>query len=65
MSVLEIYSDSDIDLLDNSSLLASKVRNNDEIIYELTSSNFKDLKVILDEIKKNNIINNYLLRFYL
>ena len=63
MSVLEIYSDSDIDLLDNSSLLASKVRNNDEIIYELTSSNFKDLKVILNEIKKNNKINNYQLRF--
>ena len=49
LSVLEIYSDSDIDLLDNSSLLASKVRNNDEIIYELTSSNFKDLKVFLLE----------------
>ena len=63
LSVLEIYSDSDIDLLDNSSLLASKVRNNDEIIYELTSSNFKDLKVILNEIKKNNKINNYQLRF--
>ena len=63
LSVLEIYSDSDIDLLDNSSLLASKVRNNDEIIYELTSSSFKDLKVILNEIKKNNKINNYQLRF--
>ena len=63
LSVLEIYSDSDIDLLDNSSLLASKVRNNDEIIYELTSSNFKDLKLILNEIKKNNKINNYQLRF--
>jgi hypothetical protein len=63
LSVLEIYSNSDIDLLDNNSLLASKVRNNDEIIYELTSSNFKDLKVILNEIKKNNKINNYQLRF--
>ena len=63
LSVLEIYSDLDIDLLDNSLLLASKVKNNNEIVYELTSSNFKDLKEILNEIKKNNKINNYQLRF--
>jgi len=63
LSVLEIQSNSDIDLLDNSPLLASKVRNNDEIIYELTSSNFKNLNVILNEVKKNNKINNYQLRF--
>ena len=63
LSVLEIYSDLDIDLLDNSLLLASKVKNNNEIVYELTSSNFKDLKEILNEIKKDNKINNYQLRF--
>ena len=63
LSILEIYSELDIDLLDNSSLLSSKVRNNNEIIYELTSSSFKDLKLILNEIKKDNKINNYQLRF--
>ena len=63
LSVLEVYSELDIDLLDNSLLLASKVKNNDEIIYELTSSNFKDLKSILNKIKKENKINNYQLRF--
>ena len=63
LSVLEIHSNSDIDILDNSSLLASKVRNNDEIIYELTSSNFTNLKAILNEVKKIDKINNYQLRF--
>ena len=63
LSVLEIHSNSDIDLLDNSPLLASKVRNNDEIIYELTSSNFTNLKAILTEVKKIYKINNYQLRF--
>ena len=63
LSVLEIHSNSDIDLLDNSPLLASKVRNNDEIIYELTSSNFTNLKAILNEVKKIDKINNYQLRF--
>ena len=63
LSVLEIHSNTDIDLLDNSSFLASKVKNNNEIIYELTSSNLENLKDILNEIKKNNKINNYQLRF--
>ena len=63
LSVLEIHSNADIDLLDNSSFLASKVKNNDEIIYELTSTNLENLKAILNEIKKNNKINNYQLRF--
>ena len=63
LSILEIHSNTDIDLLDNSSFLASKVKNNDEIIYELTSSNLENLKDILNEIKKNNKINNYQLRF--
>ena len=63
LSVLEINSNRDIDLLDNSIFLASKIKNDNEIIYELTSTDFKDLKIILAKVNKDNKLNNYQIRF--
>ncbi len=63
LSVLEINSNREIDLLDNSIFLASKIKNDNEIIYELTSTDFKDLKIILDKVNKDNKLNNYQIRF--
>ena len=63
LSVLEINSNREIDLLDNSIFLASKIKNDNEIIYELTSTDFKDLKIILAKVNKDNKLNNYQIRF--
>ena len=63
LSVLEINTNKNIDLLDNSIFLASKIKNDNEIVYELTSTDFKDLKLILDKVNKDDKLNNYQIRF--
>lgn len=63
LSILEINSSDNIDLLDNSIFLASKIKNNNEIVYELTSTNYKDLKTILDKVNKDDKLNNYQIRY--
>ena len=63
LSVLEINTNKNIDLLDNSIFLASKIKNDNEIVYELTSTDFKDLKLILDKVNEDDKLNNYQIRF--
>ena len=62
LSILEITTKVDIDLLDNSKFLNSKIKTNDKISYELSNPNFNDLKTLLDQIKKENNLIDYQLR---
>ncbi len=62
LSILEITTKVDIDLLDNSKFLNSKIKTNDKISYELSNPNFNDLKTLLEQIKKENNLIDYQLR---
>tara|TARA_S200000501_G_scaffold366688_1_gene401920 strand:+ start:1215 stop:1841 length:627 start_codon:yes stop_codon:yes gene_type:complete len=62
LSILEISTKSDIDLLDNSKFLNSKIKTQDKISYELSNSNFDDLKTLLEQIRKENDLIDYQLR---
>ena len=62
LSILEITAKSDISILDKSKFLSSKIKTQEEITYELSNSNFKDLQDLLDQIKKENNLINYQLR---
>ena len=62
LSILEITSISDIDLLDNSKFLNSKIKTQEKISYELSDSNFNELKNLLEQTKKENNLINYQLR---
>ena len=62
LSILEISSDSEIKLLDDSKFLSSKIKEEKKIIYELSHSNFTDLQNLLDSVKKENNLINYQLR---
>lgn len=59
---LEIESKKEIDKLDESKFLISKSKNNEIYYYTLASSNFNDLKLILNEVKKNDNLENYQIR---
>ena len=59
---LEIESKKEIDNLDESKFLISKSKNNEIYYYTLASSNFNDLKLILNEVKKNDNLENYQIR---
>ena len=59
---LEIESKKEIDKLDESKFLISKSKNNEVYYYTLASSNFNDLKLILNEVKKNDNLENYQIR---
>ena len=59
LATLEIGTNSDINLLDESKLLISKSKNKNNISYVLASSEFNDLKILLDEVKIKNIIIDY------
>ena len=62
LSVLEISSKSEIDSLDKSKFLTSKIKTQEEITYELSNSSFYDLQNLLDQVKKENDLINYQLR---
>ncbi len=62
LSILEISSISDIELLDNSKFLNSKIKTQKKISYELSNSNFNELKNLLEQIKKENDLIDYQLR---
>ena len=62
LSILEISSDSEIRLLDESKFLSSKIKEEKKIIYELSHSNFTDLQNLLDSVKRENNLINYQLR---
>ena len=62
LSILEITAKSDISILDKSKFLSSKIKTQEDITYELSNSNFKDLQDLLDQIKKENNLINYQLR---
>ena len=62
LSILEISSKADIDLLDKSKFLTSKIKTQEEITYELSNTNFNELQNLLDQIKKENNLINYQLR---
>ena len=59
LATLEIGTNSDINLLDESKLLISKSKNENQISYVLASTEFNDLKILLDEIKTKNTILDY------
>ncbi len=62
LSILEISSISDIELLDNSKFLNSKIKTQKKISYELSNPNFNELKNLLEQIKKENDLIDYQLR---
>jgi len=62
LSILEISSISDIELLDNSKFLNSKIKTQKKISYELSNSNFNELKSLLEQTKKVNDLIDYQLR---
>ena len=62
LSILEISSSSDIELLDNSKFLNSKIKTQKKISYELSNSNFNELKSLLEQTKKVNDLIDYQLR---
>ena len=62
LSILEVTSISDIDLLDNSKFLNSKIKTQEKISYELSNSNFNELKNLLEQTKKENDLIDYQLR---
>ena len=62
LSILEISSKADIDLLDKSKFLTSKIKTQEEITYELSNTNFNELQNLLDQIKKENNLISYQLR---
>tara|TARA_Y100000768_G_C23858289_1_gene624406 strand:+ start:89 stop:712 length:624 start_codon:yes stop_codon:yes gene_type:complete len=59
LATLEIATNNDISLLDQNKLLISKSKNENDISYVLASTEFKELQILLEEVKNKNTILNY------
>ena len=59
LATLEIATNNDISLLDQNKLLISKSKNENDISYVLASTAFKELQILLEEVKNKNTILNY------
>jgi hypothetical protein len=59
LSTLNLTTPNQIDLLDNSNLLKTKRLERDSINYYLVSSNFDELKEIIQTLEAENLIGSY------
>jgi hypothetical protein len=62
LATLEIESDEEFEILDNSIYLQSKVKNENKFVYVLASSKIESLNVIIKNLNKTNHIKNYQLK---
>lgn len=62
LATLEIESDEEFEILDNSIYLQSKVKNENKFVYVLASSKIESLNVIIKNLTKTNHIKNYQLK---